>query len=162
MIYQAIDKNNGRLNRRLMGQFCRFLSEACLREIHLQGWLFTWSNERQHPTLERIDRSFISNEWNAIHPDYDLHAVPSSCSDQTLLLLQTSAAFYARKRFHFRSLWPKLPGFMEVVERAWHCPLHNADPFSRLAWLQRNTARCLQSWSAKSIGNVRVQLSLAT
>jgi endonuclease/exonuclease/phosphatase family metal-dependent hydrolase len=41
MIYRAADKNNGRLNRRLMGQFHRFLSEAKLREIHLQGWLFT-------------------------------------------------------------------------------------------------------------------------
>jgi hypothetical protein len=68
--------------------------------------------------------------------------------------------FYARKRFHFRSFWPRFPGFMEVVERACHCPLHNADPFSRLAWLLRNTTRCLQSWSAKSIGNIRVQLSI--
>jgi hypothetical protein len=59
MIYHAADKNNGRLDRRLMGQFCGFLSEGSLREIHLQGRLFTWSNDRQHPTLERIDQTFI-------------------------------------------------------------------------------------------------------
>jgi hypothetical protein len=51
MIYQAADKNNSRLNRRLMRQFCQFLNDATLREIHLQGRLFTWSNERAHPTL---------------------------------------------------------------------------------------------------------------
>jgi hypothetical protein len=51
---------------------------------------------------------------------------------------------------------------MQVIECAWHCPMHNADPFRKLAWLLHNTAWCLQSWSAKTIGNVRVQLSLAS
>jgi hypothetical protein len=41
MIYHAEDKNNDRLNRRLMGQFCSFLNTAALKEIHLQGCLFT-------------------------------------------------------------------------------------------------------------------------
>jgi hypothetical protein len=40
MIYRAEDKNNY-LNRRLMGQFCSFLNTAALKEIHLQGRLFT-------------------------------------------------------------------------------------------------------------------------
>jgi hypothetical protein len=44
MIYKAEDKNNGRVNRRLMGQFHRFINDAALKEIHLNGWLFTWSN----------------------------------------------------------------------------------------------------------------------
>jgi hypothetical protein len=37
-----------------MGQFRCFV-----KELHLSGCLFTWSNERAHPTLERIDRAFI-------------------------------------------------------------------------------------------------------
>jgi hypothetical protein len=60
IIYREEDKNNDRINRRLMGQFCRLLNEAALKEVHLNGHLFTWSNERAHPTLERIDRPFIS------------------------------------------------------------------------------------------------------
>jgi exonuclease III len=62
MIYCAEDKNKPRLNRRLMGQFRRILNEAALKEIHLQGQLFMWSNEQAHPTLERIDRTFLLNE----------------------------------------------------------------------------------------------------
>jgi hypothetical protein len=54
-------KNNDRLDPRLMGQFRHFISVVALKEIHLNGRLFTWSNERSHPTLERIDRAFISN-----------------------------------------------------------------------------------------------------
>jgi hypothetical protein len=42
MIYRACDKNTDRLNYRLMGQVRRFLNEAALKEILLQGRLFTW------------------------------------------------------------------------------------------------------------------------
>jgi exonuclease III len=43
-VYRAEDKNNGCLNRRRMGQFRRFLREAALKEVHLHGRLYTWSN----------------------------------------------------------------------------------------------------------------------
>jgi hypothetical protein len=98
------------------------------------------------------------------HPSSNLRSVGliflllGSCS----LLLRTDATHFARKRFHFRSFWPKLPGFLQVVERAWHCPMHHADPFSKLAGLLHNTAHCLQSWSSKPIKNVLTQLSLAS
>jgi hypothetical protein len=72
MIYGADDKNNDRLNRRLMGQFRRFINDASLKEIHLNYRLFTWSNKRAHPTLERIDRAFVSQEWDELYPSNDL------------------------------------------------------------------------------------------
>jgi hypothetical protein len=55
MIYHTEDKSNARLNQRLMGAFRRMLQELELAELHLHGRLYTWSNERVHPTLERID-----------------------------------------------------------------------------------------------------------
>jgi hypothetical protein len=72
MIYHAQEKNNTRLDRRRIGQFCRFLNEVTLKEIHLQGRLFTWSNERAHPTLERIDQVFINAEWDSLFPHHDM------------------------------------------------------------------------------------------
>jgi hypothetical protein len=62
MIYRAEDKSNDRLDRRQMGQFHHFLNDAILKEIHLTGRLYTWHSERAHPTLECIDRVFISND----------------------------------------------------------------------------------------------------
>jgi hypothetical protein len=73
MIYRAEDKNNPRLNRRLMGQFRRFLNDVVHKEIHLQGRLFTWSNERAHPMFEHIDCAFTSNEWEELFPNCDFH-----------------------------------------------------------------------------------------
>jgi endonuclease/exonuclease/phosphatase family metal-dependent hydrolase len=101
MIYRTCNKSNNRLNRRLMGQFRRFLEEAAMKEIHLQGHLFTWSNERAHPTLMKIDRVFISNEWEDLFPCNDLHALSSMCSDHAPLLLRTDNSFVARRWFHF-------------------------------------------------------------
>jgi hypothetical protein len=72
MIYQVVDKNNSHLNCRLMGQFRRFLNESVLKEIHLTGRLFTWSNGLSHPTLERIDRAFMLLEWEDLFPTCDL------------------------------------------------------------------------------------------
>jgi hypothetical protein len=45
-----------------MGQFRHLLNSAALQEAHLNEKLFTWSNEREHPMLERIDQVFFSAE----------------------------------------------------------------------------------------------------
>jgi exonuclease III len=58
IIYRAHDKNNSRLNRRMMNHFQRFIDEVELLELNLHGRLYTWSNEREDPTMERIDRVF--------------------------------------------------------------------------------------------------------
>jgi hypothetical protein len=145
LIYCTKDKNNTRLDRRLMGQFIRFLNEASLREIHISGRLFTWSNKRAHPTLECIDRAFISKEWDEFYPSHDLTSLASMSSDHAPLLLCTSNSYKHHKRCHFKAFWLKFPGFLDVVKRAWHCPLMDADPCHHFDWLLRNIARVLES-----------------
>lgn len=63
LICNAADKNNMDLHRRTMGWFRRFLNDMELKELNLYGRLYTWSNERSHPTLECIDRLFVLLEW---------------------------------------------------------------------------------------------------
>lgn len=58
LIYKASDKNILNLNHRLMGKFRTALDECELMEICLQNRKFTWSNERENPTLVRLDRAF--------------------------------------------------------------------------------------------------------
>jgi hypothetical protein len=116
----------------------RFINDVALKEIHLSGHPFMWSNERSHTTLERIDRTFVSNNWDNLFPNHEMHSL--------VLVLQpcTSPSLNGRillweKRLHFRSFWPKFDGFLEVVEKAWHCPCKGISPFQRLDWLLRNT-----------------------
>lgn len=61
-IYQAADKNNSKLNLRLMRRFRHALDDIGVDELFLHGRLYTWSNERR-PTMERIDRAFANLQW---------------------------------------------------------------------------------------------------
>jgi hypothetical protein len=45
MIYQASDKNNLNLNKRLMGTFRQTINNCELFEFGLQTCKFTWNNE---------------------------------------------------------------------------------------------------------------------
>lgn len=58
LITSAEDKNNGNLNRAMMGRFRRLINELELKELPLQGRKFTWSNQQDTPTLVKLDRVF--------------------------------------------------------------------------------------------------------
>jgi len=87
MIYQAEDKNNDRLDRRNMRRFPAFINMAHLQEIALVGRRFTWSSERERPTLERLDRFLASVDWFVAFPYHCLKPLSTDCSDHCPLLL---------------------------------------------------------------------------
>jgi len=60
MIYIAEDKSNDRLDRRCMCHFRAFIDAVELEELNLVGRRFTWSSERDQPTLEWLDRVFAT------------------------------------------------------------------------------------------------------
>jgi hypothetical protein len=76
--------------------------------------------------------AFISKEWEDLYTANELHSLSSLCSDHAPLLLQIDAPFTGKSQFHFRAFWPKCTSFIEVIEQAWHCPLHNANPLRKL------------------------------
>lgn len=75
LILHAADKNNNRLDRRMMGKFKRFVDDNGLKELFLHGRTYTWSNEQEVPTLTKIDRAFVSVDWELDHPDCLLQAL---------------------------------------------------------------------------------------
>lgn len=89
LIYRAYDKNNNNFNCARMGQFHRTLNECKLKEIHLQNRKFTWSNERENPTLVRLDRVFCNEAWDIHFESHVLHALSTSLSDHCPMLLYT-------------------------------------------------------------------------
>jgi hypothetical protein len=48
-------------DRRMMGRFHRFLNECDLKDIYRHGRRYTWSNERDRPTLVRLDRVLFAS-----------------------------------------------------------------------------------------------------
>jgi exonuclease III len=103
MILYAEEKNNDRLDRFMMTNFRHFVQEQEIKDLYLHGRRFTWSNERVVPTLTRIDRAFVSVDWDLMHPDSILQALSSSVSDHATIHLSLSAAFKPKRRFKFEA-----------------------------------------------------------
>jgi exonuclease III len=106
LIYKAEDKNNSRLNKRLMGKFRFVLQELELRELPLNGRKFTWVSNQNHqvqPTMSRIDRVFCSPIWEEIFPTAHLQAWASTISNHCPLILQGATSMARFKGFRFES-----------------------------------------------------------
>lgn len=161
MIYQAEDKSNNRLDRCSMRRFRAFINRAHRQEVTLLGQRFTWSSEREHPTLERLDRCLATVEWFLAFPYHCLKPLSTDCSDHCPLLLLLDIAHGAKRKFRFESFWAMLPGFLDVVAMAWSRPVHDVNPFRLLDVKLRYVTRALRSWSASRVGSVRFQLALA-
>lgn len=142
-IWRAQDKNFCRLNRQLMSTFNSVVEDLELREVHLNGCAFTWTSARERPTLEKINKVFVSSNWEILFPDNFLQAVPSTTSDHCLLLLSSVFLFSGKKRFRFEAFWTKIDGFSEAVQVAWHCSSSTTDPLRQLHCLLKATSHAL-------------------
>jgi hypothetical protein len=116
LIYQANDKNNLNLNRRLMGKF-RTAIDACeMLELCLHNRRFTWSNERQNLTLVRLNRAFCNGDWEMIFPRYVLNALSTGASDHCPIILTRQDTVLRRASFKFENQWLHTQGFSDVVQ----------------------------------------------
>ncbi|KAE8802921.1 Disease resistance protein RPM1 [Hordeum vulgare] len=132
-----------------------------LRELYLNGRMFTWSNERQNPTLEKIDHVFALSYWEDLHPVYLLIALGSAVSAHCPLLLNLNANFFMVKRFRFEAFWPKADGFHDIFTTAWQSVPSSGNAFVALDNDLWATSKALQRWSDRWIKNVKLQNLIA-
>lgn len=132
-----------------------------LQDLHLHGRCFTWSNERENPTLVRLDRVLVSLDWENMFPNAHLRGLGSDASDHCALLLQTNLGQMSKARFHFELFWPNFDDYSDTISQAWSRPVVPLDPLARFDFMLRNLVRQLKSWSAARIGEIRAQLLMA-
>nr|XP_020196053.1 uncharacterized protein LOC109781868 [Aegilops tauschii subsp. strangulata] len=162
MILNVADKNNSLLDRRIMGKFKRFVDDNTLKELFLHGRRFTWSNERERPTLTKIDRVLVSVDWELAYPECLLQALSTNASDHCPLFLSLEDQVQPRKRFCFELFWVKLEGFLEAVQEGWICDESISDPFVRLDVLLRSCAnKHLTAWGQRRVGHIDMQIAIA-
>ncbi|XP_073367915.1 uncharacterized protein [Aegilops tauschii subsp. strangulata] len=144
-----------------MHRFQCFTADEELRDIYMNGGRYTWSNERDNPTLVRNDHVLCTASWESGHPYCVLRCLSSAASDHCPLLLDCSMRAPGARRFQFERFWPQLQGFQDVVSQAWHSSPPDPDPFRRIVVRIEATARQLQSWSARKVGHIALQLQVA-
>jgi exonuclease III len=87
LIYEARDKSNQNLCRRLMGQFRKAINAAELMELRCSNRHLSWSNERDPPTQVYLDRIFCNLARDVIFATCSVQALSTSHSDHCLMLL---------------------------------------------------------------------------
>uniref|UniRef100_A0A0A9D8Y1 Reverse transcriptase domain-containing protein n=1 Tax=Arundo donax TaxID=35708 RepID=A0A0A9D8Y1_ARUDO len=145
----------------MMGHFRCFLDEKDVKEIPFLGRKYTWSNERSSLTLVQLDLVFCSIEWDDIFPYSLLQSAAFVVSDHCPLLLGLRVNTKGKRRFHFESFWPHLPGFQEAVKANWNTSVDTTCPIEVVFLKLQRLSRGLQSWSQRRVGNIRVQLGMA-
>jgi endonuclease/exonuclease/phosphatase family metal-dependent hydrolase len=161
LIYEAKDKNNLNLNRQLMGSFRHTLDCCELFEFSLQNRRFTWSNEREQPTLVRLDRVFCIKEWDLLFSGFTLQALSSSFFDHCPVYLCQQPKPKIRDSFWFESFWPRVPRFKDVVKEAWQAAVPGVSPLNILFYKMQNMAHVHRNWSKKLFGSARIELHMA-
>nr|CAD1838247.1 unnamed protein product [Ananas comosus var. bracteatus] len=126
------DKNGPYANITDILNFREVVHDLGLLDLPLLNKSFTWSNGRGAPTLERLDRAFISNSWLLAFPRSTLRALPRPRSDHTPLVLAAFTFIPHANLFRFESYWLRHPAVFEVVATAWNSNslLRDSDPMS--------------------------------
>jgi len=160
LICSALDKNNNRINTRMIQRFTRVLDDLQVLEISLNGKRFTWSNGQDAPTMSRIDHFFATLEWLDLFPNSDLQAVASMGSDHSPLFLQGNVNYEHYKGFRFEAFWTTIPGFKDLVQTTWNQPVDTRDTILRFHVKMRRLATAIKIWRAQQIGNLELQSSI--
>lgn len=87
-----------------------------LRDVAIVGASFTWSNMQSPPTLRKLDRFFLSAEWNQAFPFSIGLARLRLVSDHILLVLCGKMACGAPRPFKFENIWLQFSNFNVLVK----------------------------------------------
>jgi hypothetical protein len=131
----------------MMGCFRRLVNELGLKEIPLLGRCYTWSNERETPTLVKLDGVLCTVDWEALYLECILQSQATKLSDHRSLLLSLKEGVPGKKRFHFESSWTA-PVTMTCLLKCISVKL-------------KRLTRVLQSWSHKKVAQISNQLRVA-
>ena len=161
LIYLASDKNNDRLNRRMMQRFKGAIDWLGIKELALNGRRFTWAKDGANPTQTKIDRAFCTPDWDILFGSAYMAALSSSSSDHAPLFLVGCEQRELNTSFHFEAYWLKFPEFLEVASESWNRPIRGSNPFAKINLKLKRLARDLKRWSKSQIGHIRLQHAIA-
>ena len=99
------EKNKGIINRH-SSLFNAVIDSQELLDLHMMGGKYTWTNNQDPPTLERLDRCLVSKGWENLFPTAFLQKLPREMSGHNPLILSSGTAPPLTKlSFRFETSW---------------------------------------------------------
>ena len=140
-----------------MNEFSNFISSCGLRDLSMEGSLFTWSNNKEHAAMSQLDRFLCSDNWEDSFPTIIQKRLPRILSDHFLIILESGDFSRGRRPFRFENMWLKTNGFKEKVKGWWDSYIFYGTPSYILACKRKALKLDLKKWNEKVFGHVGVK-----
>ena len=102
-----------------MRRFSKVIEELELRDLSLQGGMFTWSGGLNNLLNSRIDWFLIPEDWE-VHFQGSIQVILARpVSDHSPIILDGGGMRRGPTPFRFENMWLKEEGFKEVLRKWW-------------------------------------------
>jgi endonuclease/exonuclease/phosphatase family metal-dependent hydrolase len=100
----AYEKSNGNINHKWVDAFNEWVSRWSLMELDAPNKMFTWTNNQENLGMAKLDRVFITTEWEATFPLARVKALERPPSDHNPILLNMGDnVHFGKKDFTLRN-----------------------------------------------------------
>ena len=153
IIRRPDEKNNDNYNDRWPFLFNDVIDTLNLRELEMAGRKFTWANNLQNQTFEKLDRILVCTDFESKYPFSSVRALSRDISDHTPLFYSTNRPSPAyQPQFKFELGWLLRDGFCEMVRDVWHSVFVEGSPLERWQAKIRKLRQYLRGWAKNVSG----------
>jgi hypothetical protein len=96
-----------------------------LIELDLSGRLYTWSNNKDPPTFEKLNRFLASPEWVLQFKNVSVTGLNRTFSNHVPLCLKTDSLSILKRDFRYELCWKLRPDFKDLVWNNWSLPVRS-------------------------------------
>jgi hypothetical protein len=131
------------------------------REIELSGRQYTWANNLQNQTFEKLDRVLVCTDFESKFPHTTVNALNREISDHTPLFLNigNSSNTY-QPQFKFELGWLLTDGFIGMVSDIWLNTHIVGTPLQRWQTKIRKVRQYLRGWAKHMSGSYKKEKRL--
>jgi hypothetical protein len=136
-----------------------WMNKWWLIELNPVNRKFTWGNNQENLVLAKLDRIFVSTDWEAKYPLVKVVGLAKGTSDHTPLLVDSGDMknLGSRKRFRFEKWWLERAEFRDIVVRAWSEWCSSSNPLDKWQHKVRVFRRLAKGWAANVIADMNRQ-----
>jgi hypothetical protein len=150
MTRSASEKNNHHFDAATPEAINDVIDELVPQELPLLDRQFTWTKNREVPTLVRLDRAFINPQWSEALFNSTLRSLVRNTSDHLPLLVEATSCAPASQIFWFEKFWVVSPDYRALVEDVWARPSNQIDGTARrlsrkLKWVRAELKKWVRS-----------------
>lgn len=148
------DKSNSTINHRWADGFNNWIDKWGLIELNASNKKFTWTNNQDPLIFAKIDRIFVSTEWESAFPLSSIKALELPSDHNPLVLNIGENVSFGKKRFRFEKWWLEKDSFRAIVDKAWNTPCSQVKSIDRWQFKVRNLRRMVRGWAAIEVASL--------